>query len=96
MKKQLFAAVLALILLLTIALSITAVVMEASHDCSGVDCQICEILKAIINIVRTASLTAVLILMYLITAAMRRLTKTSDVVLIRFSTPVSEKTRLLN
>lgn len=96
MNKHLIAAALALILVLAVALSAAAVVMEATHDCTGIDCHICEILKTIIDIVRTVSLTAVLILLYMIIGSPQRLTRLFSADLICFSTPVSEKIRLLN
>lgn len=42
MKKQCLAIVLALTLIVIFALSLFFIVHEASHDCSGEDCPICE------------------------------------------------------
>ncbi len=95
MKKRILAAVLASIMLLTVILSAAAIILEATHDCSGVDCHICDILKLILSVTRTILLSAILFLIW-ITVTRRHGSQIYETVLFCHSTPVSQKIRLLN
>lgn len=95
MKKRILAAVLASILIFTAILSAAAIVLEATHDCSGDDCDICELLTIILDISRAMSLSAILFLIWTV-AALIHGSQIYETALIRYSTPVSQKVRLLN
>ena len=95
MKKRKIAVFLALILVLAVALSAFATVMEATHDCSGGDCDICGILKAILNITRIISLSLCLIVMSAVSAAASSFSQTIDRFTIHYASPVTQKVKLL-
>lgn len=96
MKKRKIAVFLALILVLAVALSAFATVMEATHDCSGGDCDICGILKAILIITRNISLFVFLIAIAVVIAAASSFSQTIDRFTIHYASPVTQKVRLLN
>lgn len=96
MKKRMLASLLALVIVLAVALSAAATVLEATHDCSGGDCGICGILKAILIITQTVSLSVCLIVIGAVCSAPISFSKIYDHFLIYYSNPVSQKVRLLN
>lgn len=64
-KRRNIAAALAVLFVLFAALSLTFMLVEADHDCTGEDCPICEQIALLSGIFRTA---AVLVFVMMITA----------------------------
>lgn len=95
-RKRITAALLTALILFIILLTACAVVMEAAHDCSGENCDICRMLDAIIGVVRSLTFTAVLLSAVIIADTLRLLSRFTDQTYQRCATPVTEKVRLLN
>lgn len=96
MKKRKIAAFLTLILVLAVALSAFATVLEATHDCSGSDCDVCGILKAILIITRNISLSVFLIAIAVVIAAASSFSQLNSRIPLYRGSPVTQKVRLLN
>ena len=95
-QRRVFAIVLAVLFVLFAALSLTFLLVEAGHDCSGEDCPICEQIALISNSLRTvAMLVFVLMIM---TVALIGAKKLSEIMKIgyRADTLVLLKTKLSN
>ena len=64
-KRRIIALALAVLFVAFAALSLTFILVEAGHDCSGEDCPICEQIALIGSTIRTA---AVFIFVMMVTA----------------------------
>lgn len=94
-RKRLTAAFLTALIVFMILLSACAVVAEATHECSGADCDVCRIIGAIIGVIRSLSVIAA-VLVILVTADPQRIIRNFNSRNSVFVTPVTEKVRLLN
>ena len=56
MRRQRIAAVLAVLVLLALAVSLSYLVCEADHDCTGADCPICALLAVCGRLLRALGL----------------------------------------
>lgn len=87
------ARALAFIVISVILLTVTAVVLEATHDCEGAECPVCEFIHTLTESVRSIIVVlaviagiSVYIKRYAVAACLHRLC----------ITPVTEKVRLRN
>lgn len=94
-KKRIIAAAMALVILAVIALSACVTVLEATHDCTGADCEVCRLIRLIYSMFRTFCYAAAVMLLYS-AARIKYHRRSAASTLARFSTPVTEKVRLLN
>lgn len=79
-----------------ILLSACAVILEATHDCTGKDCDVCQILDAIVNVIRSTMIALAVFSVLTASSVIRRLPRLFALPLKIRSTPVTEKVRLLN
>lgn len=91
--KNYAAAALAFIVICVILLSVAAVVLEATHDCEGAECPVCEFIHTLTDVTRgfivvLAAIACVVVYIkrYAVAACLHRLC----------ITPVTEKVRLRN
>lgn len=82
--------------ILIVLVSACAVVMEASHDCEGADCDICRIIGSVIGAIRLLTFAAVVCCAGICADAARRMLRFFESSCGRLATPVTEKVRLLN
>jgi hypothetical protein len=94
--KRITAMILTAFMLCIILLSLCAVVMEATHDCTGEDCDICRILGVIIHTIRAIAYSAVILSAGILTDVLRHNARFTGIPFMRRITPVTEKDRLLN
>lgn len=95
-RKRITAAVLTALILFVILLTACAVVIEAAHDCSGENCDICRLLGAVVSVIRTLVYTAVFLSALFSADYLRLLPCLTVIPYKRRSTPVTEKVRLIN
>ena len=94
-RKRMTAIILTALIVFVVLLSACAVVMEATHSCSGEDCGVCRILGMINGVIR--SLTVTIVVLFVVTAdGLRRFFHQLLPPKEHRGTPVTEKVRLLN
>lgn len=91
--KNYAAAALATIVICVILLSVAAVVLEATHDCEGAECPVCEFIHTLTESVR--SIIVVLAVIAGVSVYIKRYTVITSTHRLCI-TPVSEKVRLRN
>ncbi|WP_407386107.1 hypothetical protein [Ruminococcus sp.] len=94
--RRITAALLFTLMLTVVLLSACAIMLEATHDCTGSDCDVCKLLEAFLSVVRLITLTGAFVLMILYTGLARRSLWLFRLFVHRRLTPVTEKVRMLN
>ena len=93
--RRLIAAFLTALIVFIILMSACAVVIETTHECSGSDCDICQIIGTILGVIRLFSTITAVIIVF-VTADPQRIIRFFNSRNSVFVTPVTEKVRLLN
>lgn len=93
-KHRLFAAALALAVVIVMLFSVLFVAAEAEHDCAGEDCAICVQLAMCENALRVSALTAVLAALAAAVPGVLSLLCTHTPGMVSSVTPVSLKVKL--
>lgn len=94
-QKRRIAAGLTLLILLTVALLCCMTVIEATHDCGGIDCHTCAVIHTVSGILRGFAAVTV-ILMFAAAAPGRQTAPRFASVPAAYGTPVTDKVRFLN
>lgn len=93
--KRITAATLAALMILIVLLLAGAVVLEATHECDGADCRVCDIIHTLGNMIRGWAAIAVILLFavssHLSGVRLRTLTRCFF-----RATPVTDKVVMLN
>ena len=71
-QKRLFALLMVIGLVLTMVVSSAYIVLNVDHDCVGHDCDICEHIAEVREILQSMSLLGVLMMLLFMAAAIRR------------------------
>lgn len=98
MKKhtRMIALVFAVLFIVFTAISLTVVLMEATHDCTGEDCPICAQIAALRSVVRSFAALLVILLSYALASAVKGKLYASFKDSFASLTPIELKVRLLN
>lgn len=94
-KKRITAAVLAALMILIVLLFAGAVVLEATHDCNGVDCRICDMIHTLGSMLRSWAAIAV-ILLFAVSVHPRGVRPNMITRCFFRATPVTDKVVMLN
>ena len=95
-KKRVLAAALAGMMILLVALSVCMIMIEATHDCEGAECHICDALATLSGMLRgSVAGAAILYLSAAVIFRLRQRVKPSDMA-VAYATPVTDKVCLLN
>lgn len=94
-KEHIPAAILAALMILIVLLSAGAVVLEATHDCDGAECRVCDIIHTLGNMIRGWALIAVILLFAVSSHLSDVRPRTLTRCLFR-ATPVTDKVVMLN
>lgn len=95
-EKSIIAAVLSIVVLLSLVFSVYFIQAEAHHDCIGDDCPICATLDLCEATVKQLSASMCACFSILISFACIDLVKSWHVISFRHLTPVDEKIRMNN
>ena len=95
-RRRYTAALLTALILCFVLISLCAVVLEATHDCSGEDCDICRVLSSLTAVIRTLTCAAAVSSVIAAADMLRRSRLFSASSAKQRATPVSDKVRLLN
>lgn len=94
-KEHITAAILAALMILIVLLSAGAVVLEATHDCDGAECRVCDIIHTLGNMIRGWALIAV-ILLFTISISFQLAHRDTTARCLFRATPVTDKVVMLN
>lgn len=93
--KRITAAILAALMILIVLLSAGAVILEATHDCDGADCRVCDIIHTLGNMIRGWSAIAV-ILLFAVSSHLSGIRRRTITRCFFRATPVTDKVVMLN
>ena len=93
--KRLTAAILAALMILIVLLLAGAIVLEATHECDGADCRVCDIIHTLGNMIRGWALIAV-ILLFAVSSHLSGVRPRTIARCFFRATPVTDKVVMLN
>lgn len=89
------AAILSALMILTVLLLAGAVVLEATHECDGADCRVCDMIHTLGSMLRGWAAVAV-ILLFTVSAHLQRTRPSTTARCLCLATPVTDKVVMLN
>lgn len=94
-KKRMTAAILAALMILIVLLFAGAVVLEATHECDGADCRVCDMIHSLGSMLRGWALIAV-ILLFAVSVHLQSVRPSTTARYLFRATPVTDKVVMLN